>query len=202
MFSKIVLALAFLASASAFAPVNRAMPSRTMALNAGAVETLSTLQGPPIFWGSDGVLEGKEENDIKGYDTFATFTAALAASGVDLTAGEFTVLAPTDSGCAMVDAPDLTPDVVKYHIIPGKMMAGSIGSDCPTVNGKALTYKRFARQTFLDDAVIGIVPQGAATGCAYPVDVAADNCVIHTLDRVMDPAWTKVSGDAGLGGVQ
>ena len=33
-----------------------------------------------------------------------------------------------------------------------------------TLSGKAMTYKYFSRQTFLDDAVIGQVPQGAATG--------------------------------------
>ena len=169
---------------------------RGHALSAGAVDTLKGLQGPAIVWGSDGVLIGKEESDIKGYDTFEKFSAALVASGVDTTAGEFTIYVPTDSACDLVNSPDLTADVVKYHISPGKMPKGSIAGDQATLLGKDMTYKYFSRQTFLDDAVIGQVPQGAATGQKYPTDIAFDNGLIHTIAFVQNPAWTKVSGDA------
>ena len=198
-FSAIVLALA-LGAASAFAPLaSRSM--RKTVLNAGAADTLKGLQGPAIAWGSDGVLVGKDESDIKGYDTFNTFSAALASSGVDTTSGEFTIYAPTDSACALVNSPQLSPDVIKYHICSGKTPKDSIGADQMTLSGKAMTYKRFSRQTFLDDAVIGQVPQGAATGQVYPTDVQFDNGLIHTIAFVQNPAWTKVSGDAGQGGV-
>ena len=174
---------------------------RASALNAGVIDTLATLEGPAIVWGSDGVLIGKEESDIKGYDTFATFSKALQDSGVDTTQGELTIYVPTDSACALVNSPQLTPDVVAYHICPGRTPKGSIAGDQMTMTGKAMTYKYFSRQTFLDDAVIGQVPQGAATGQKYPTDVPFDNGLIHTIAFVQNPAWTKVSGDAGQGGI-
>jgi len=199
MLRAVILALA-LGAAAAFAPL-ASKPMRGSVLNAGAVDTLKGLQGPAIPWGSDGVLVGKEESEIKGYDTFEKFATALAASGVDTASGEFTIYAPTDTAVELVNSPDLTADVVKYHITPGKMPKGSIAGDQATLLGKDMTYKYFSRQTFLDDAVIGQVPQGAATGQSYPVDIAFDNGLIHTIAFVQNPAWTKVSGDAGQGGI-
>merc|ERR1711892_743013 len=36
-------------------------------------------------------------SDIKGYDNFGKFAAALTGAGIDLSSGDFTVLAPIDS---------------------------------------------------------------------------------------------------------
>ena len=69
---------------------------RTGALNANVQETLESASGPNLYWGSAGVLLGYEENEIKGTTDFKVFAAAAKAAGVDLTSGEFTVLAPTD----------------------------------------------------------------------------------------------------------
>jgi hypothetical protein len=60
------------------------------------LEDLATLQGPEMFWGSDGPALGFEESDIKGYDGFGKFVEACKAHGIDLS-GDITVLAPTDS---------------------------------------------------------------------------------------------------------
>ena len=96
---------------------------------------------------------------------------------------------------------ELTADVPRYHVAAGKINRDSIGGGVPILNGKSLTYKRFVRQAFLDDAVVGQVPQGAATGQVFPVDVAADNGVIHAIDMVLDPSWSKVDVESGLGGI-
>merc|ERR1712094_108503 len=55
------------------------------------------MEGPEIFWGSDGVLLGHDEADIKGYDNFDQLAAALSKEGVDLSGGEYTLLAPSNS---------------------------------------------------------------------------------------------------------
>lgn len=191
MFSRIVLALALLAGVQAFAPVSRAIP-RGRVLN--GLEQAAGLQGPAIFWGSDGVLQGKDENDIRGYETFTAFPAAVQAAGINLSQGEFTVLLPIDSACA---GKVLSREVCEYHIIPGKVPKGSIAGPTTSLSGKQHTYKYFARQLFLDDAVIGQVPQGAATGQTFPTDVDAGNVLIHTIDQVLDPAYTPVDLNAG-----
>ena len=122
------------------------------------------------------------------------FAAALASSGLDLS-GAITVLAPTDTACA---GKTLDAATLSYHIIDAATPRGSIAGDVMTRSGKALTYRYVARQIFMDDAVIGIKPQGAATGQTYPVDVACDGgAIIHALDQVLDTTYTKVDLSAG-----
>ena len=108
-------------------------------------------------------------------------------------------MAPTDTACAGKTLDEAT---LKYHILDTATPRGSISGDQMTRSGKALSYRYVARQIFLDDAVIGIKPMGAATGMTYPVDVSADGgAIIHGLDQVLDPAYTKaVYG--GIGGIQ
>lgn len=198
MFRLVALALA-LVGTSAFAPASfGARVARGSKLNAGVIDTLNSLPGPDIPWGSDGVLQGFDEAEIKGQDSFKVFAAALASSGLDVS-GAVTVLAPTDTACA---GKTLDVETLKYHILPAATKRGSISGDQMTTSGKALTYRYVARQIFLDDAVIGIKPMGAATGMTYPVDVDADGgAVIHGLDQVLDPKFTKaVYG--GIGGIQ
>merc|ERR1711971_557566 len=106
-------------TATAFAP--GAFNARNgMALNAVIAETLETLQGPEIFWGSEGVAAGFDEADIKGYDMFSKLSAALKENGVEIPDGEYTLLAPADSAFdkhAQNDGSPITADVLKYHVI-------------------------------------------------------------------------------------
>merc|ERR1711935_97381 len=199
MFSRaIVLALALVASATAFAPANfGARVVRGAALDANVLDTASTLVGPDIFWGSDGVLEGHDENEIKGQDGFGKFVAACNAAGLGATLagpGPFTVFAPTDAAmdaAAAVGRDTTSLAAMQYHVVNGAVSKGSISGDLATLSGATLTYKRFARQTFLDDAVVGAVPQGAATGSSYPVDIQCDNGVVHAIDQVLIPGYSK-----------
>jgi len=166
------------------------------------METATSLQGPGIPYGSAGVLEGFEENEIKGYDNFGLFVAAVEKAGLGdaLKSGEYTVFAPVDSAFANFKG-EVTADLLKYHVVPGKVSSGSIGKDIETLEGKSLTYSRKFRKTFLDDAIIGMGPSGAATGESYPIDVACDNGLIHAIDVVLVPGWTNAGADAGMGGV-
>jgi len=197
-FSRILLALALLGGASAFAP--RFVARQSTALNANIMQTVQTLVGPDVVWGSDGVLQGYEESDVKGQDTFMSFVQQVQMAGLTetLSSGEYTVFVPTDTAMA---GKQLTPDQLKYHVVPGRVPKGSIGGDLQTLQGSSLTYKRFARQTFVDDAVVGMVPQGAATGSVYPVDVQCDNGLVHVIDKCLQPGWVGADAEAGLGGV-
>jgi len=157
------------------------------------------------------VLLGHEENEIKGYDNLNKFVAAVDAAGLSSTLtgpGPLTVLAPTDSAFAACPFP-ITAEVLKYvlllfryifivpvrryHIIPGSVSVSSISGDQVTAEGSTLKYKRFARKTFLDDAIIGQGPSGAATGEVYPVDVQCDNGIIHTIDIVNKPGYQSLN---------
>jgi len=197
MFSKIIVALALLAGASAFAPM-ASRPMRAAVLNADLAETLATCQGPHICWGSEGGLEDPPigENEIKGYDNFGKFKEQMDKAGIDLSGGKYTIFAPVDS----LIKGDMAPEVVKYHIAEGEIPFGSISGSMKTLNGESLSYKRFARQTFVDDAIVGQQPNYGG-GPTYPVDIKADNGVIHAIQLILEPGWSQTGAEAGLGGI-
>merc|ERR1711861_60862 len=133
--------------------------------------------GPEIFWGSDGVLEGYDESDIEG-------------AGVDLSGGEYTLLAPSNSAFdkhnTEVGTP-ITADVLKYHVIEGKKSMDALNSDQKTLNGGTLTYYRKFRKNWLDYAIIGLKSEGPSKSSNWPSDVECDNGVIHAIDTVLVP---------------
>lgn len=162
------------------------------------MDTLAGLQGPGIMWGSDGPLENPpmEESDIRGQETYSNLIQALNAAGLAATLsgpGPFTLFAPTNSAITSGGAAPLTADNCAYHVVPGAYNKDAIGADLVTLQGESLKYKRFARQTFVDDAVVGLVPQGAATGVAYPQDIQCDNGVIHCIDKVLSTGYFSLN---------
>merc|ERR1711924_584376 len=174
--------------AAAFAPA--AAPEAATKLEATIPETLSTLEGPEIFWGSDGVLEGYDESDIKGYDNFDQLKAALDKEGVDLSSGTYTLLAPSNSAIAKHVTEAGTPidaAVLKYHVIEGKVALDGLTTDQKTLNGGTLTSYRKFRKNWLDGAIIGLKSEGPSKSSNWPADVECDNGVIHAIDTVLVP---------------
>jgi hypothetical protein len=90
--------------------------------------TLSTLEGPSICYGPQGILIGKEELEIKEYDNFDMFCDALQQTGLskilrDTSGPKYTVLAPVNSG--ILSYPEyLDEEILKYHIIKGDIYSG------------------------------------------------------------------------------
>lgn len=192
--------LAGLAVASALsvgtAPATRrvSLQARSTVSMAGDImATAKGLQGPVIFWGSAGVLVGKDESDVKGYDNFEKFVAAVEKAGLSDTlkgAGPFTVFAPTDAAFDDFKG-EVTADILKYHVVAGKVPLASIQGDLKTVEGSTLKYGRRFRKTFLDYAMVGITSSGASKGQVYPVDVECSNGLIHAIDVVLAPGTYK-----------
>ena len=187
--AKLALAL-LIAPVAAFAPSKGAAPAT--ALNANIVDTLKSLEGPEIFWGSDGVLEGHDESDIKGYDNFDKLVSALEGQGVSsaLSGGTYTLLAPSNSAIdkhnTEVGTP-ITADVLKYHVIEGKVALDNLTTDQKTLNGGTLTSYRKFRKNWLDGAIIGLKSEGPSKSSSWPSDIACDNGVIHAIDTVLVP---------------
>jgi hypothetical protein len=146
--------------------------------------TLSSLEGPGQVWGDMGIAEGFEENDLKGYENFGKFYDALNSLGVaaELSgAGPFTVFAPTDPAIATYETMrgPLTAEVLKMHIVPGKISS----SEVPTANLNSLAgplnYRYAVRKHFVNDAIIGEKTFGPYSD--YPIDVECSNGVIHSV---------------------
>ena len=186
--AKLALALALAPAVTAFAPAPAARSATQM--SASITDTLKSMEGPEIFWGSDGVLEGYDESDIKGYDNFDVLAGALESNGVDLSGGQYTLLAPSNSAIAKHNTEVGTPidaAVLKYHVIEGKVAMDGLTSDQKTLNGGTLTSYRKFRKNWLDGAIIGLKSEGPSKSASWPSDIACDNGVIHAIDTVLVP---------------
>jgi uncharacterized surface protein with fasciclin (FAS1) repeats len=183
-----------------FTPKHSAF-SRNTALNANIVDTLASLQGPGQVWGADGIDVGKGESDLKGYDNFSLFSARLASTGVAATlqgAGPFTVFAATDTAIQNYELRKgpITADVLNYCIVPGMVAASGVSSNpLKTLQGESLTYSRKFRKDFVDDAILGEKTFGAFSD--FPVDVACDNGLIHSVGILSVPGYVPVGGGVG-----
>eukprot|EP00523_Entomoneis_sp_CCMP467_P020157 CAMPEP_0168859124 /NCGR_PEP_ID=MMETSP0727-20121128/16658_1 /TAXON_ID=265536 /ORGANISM="Amphiprora sp., Strain CCMP467" /LENGTH=243 /DNA_ID=CAMNT_0008913923 /DNA_START=56 /DNA_END=788 /DNA_ORIENTATION=+ len=147
------------------------------------VASLQSLQGPGMVWGAEGVEQGKEESELKGYDNFDKFYNALQATGVaaELAAGgPYTIFAPTNSALEAYEQlkGPIDATVVKMQIVPGKMASSEVRGDLTSLAGP-LSYRYAVRKHFLNDAIIGEKSFGPYPD--FPVDVECSDGVIHAV---------------------
>lgn len=123
--------------------------------------------------------------------SFNTLAAALQAAGLVETLkgkGPFTVFAPTDEAFAALPAgtvenllkPENKAELVKiltYHVVPGRILAKDLA-------GKVTHAKTVQGQSLSIDGRQGVSVNSSRVITA---DVAADNGVIHVVDRVILP---------------
>jgi uncharacterized surface protein with fasciclin (FAS1) repeats len=123
--------------------------------------------------------------------SFKTLVAAIQAAGlVDTLKGEgpFTVFAPTDDAFAALpegtvedllkpENKDKLTAILTYHVVPGKVMSTDLSDDmmAKTVEGSEIKVD-------LDN---GVMVNDATVVTA---DIAADNGVIHVIDKVIMPS--------------
>ena len=153
---------------------------------------LKTLLAATVLSGA--LIGSAHANDIvdtaAGAGQFKTLVAAVEAAGLVETLkgeGPFTVFAPTDEAFAAL--PDgtledlLKPEnkdqlvaILTYHVVAGKVMSGDLKDDmtAETVQGGKVTID-LDNGPMVNDAKV-VTP-----------DVAADNGVIHVIDKVIMP---------------
>jgi uncharacterized surface protein with fasciclin (FAS1) repeats len=123
--------------------------------------------------------------------SFNTLVAAVQAAGlVDTLKGEgpFTVFAPTDEAFAALpegtvedllkpENKDKLVAILTYHVIAGKVMSTDLQDDmkAATVQGSEVTID-LDNGAMVNDAKV------------VTADIAADNGVIHVIDKVIMPA--------------
>jgi len=123
--------------------------------------------------------------------SFKTLVAAVQAAGLVETLkgpGPFTVFAPTDEAFAALPAGTvedlLKPEnkdklvaILTYHVVPGKVMSTDLKDDtmAKTVQGGEIKID-LDNGAMINDAKV------------VTADVAADNGVIHVIDKVIMPA--------------
>ncbi len=125
-----------------------------------------------------------------GAGSFNTLVAAVKAAGLVDTLkgpGPFTVFAPTDEAFGKLpagtvdsllkDIPQLKK-ILTYHVVSGKVTAADVVklTSAATVEGSNLKIDASSGSVKVNDATV-VTP-----------DVAADNGVIHVIDKVLIPA--------------
>ena len=187
---KLFVAATLFAGAAAFAPAGFSA-RRSVAVDGSIADELASLNGPEIFWGSEGVAAGYEESDIKGYDNFDKLVGALSDAGIDLsTGGPYTLLAPANSAFEKHvggGKGEVTADILKYHVIEGKKSLDALNVDQPTLQGTSLTAYRKFRKNWLDYAIVGLKSEGPSKSSNWPADVECDNGMIHAIDTILVP---------------
>lgn len=124
---------------------------------------------------------------------FTTLVAALQATGLDSTLADtessFTVFAPTDDAFAKLPAGTLDSlsneqltDILLYHVVPGKVMAGGAITVAQSSENMTETAKGDKVSLSFVDSLLFV--NGAKVSAA---DVMADNGVIHVIDNVIMP---------------
>jgi len=126
----------------------------------------------------------------KSTGTFTTLTAALDAAGKTSMLqekGPYTVFAPTDEAFAALPKGTveelLKPEnktklgkILAYHVLSGKVMAADVKTmKATTANGADLDVVVKDGKVTVNDATV------------VKADVAADNGVIHVIDKVLMP---------------
>lgn len=128
---------------------------------------------------------------------FETLVAAVKAAGlVDTLSGDgpFTVLAPTDEAFAKLPPGTveslLKPEnkeklaaILKYHVIPGKVMAKDVAGLSGKQAGTALAGSKLG--IMVDGGKVCFT--GKTTANVVKPDIEASNGVIHVIDTVLLP---------------
>lgn len=154
---------------------------------------LATAVALPAILAGQAVLAKDIVDTAVEAGSFNTLVAAVQAAGLVETLkgpGPFTVFAPTDEAFSALPAGTieelLKPEnkdrlvaILTYHVVPGKVMASDAAgktAELTTVQGGTLE---------VDGTGTGVTVQGASVTMA---DIAADNGVIHVIDKVILPS--------------
>lgn len=172
-----------------------AMPADTMA--DGATRTNPMVGGAEMF-PTKTIVENAMASPIH-----KTLVAAVTQAGLVDTlksAGPFTVFAPTDEAFAKVPKATLDGlmrpaqktvlgDVLKYHVVAGKMSAADLAAKITEGGGKAMlkTVNGQDLTATMSGNTITLAGADGSKATVTQADVNQSNGVIHVVDGVLTP---------------
>lgn len=165
--------------------------------NEPILNALGNMEGPSICYGHFAVLENKRELDIKEYDNFDAFKAAIDQADCTkllMGNGPFTVFAPTNTAIENFSG-ILTEEVIKTHIIPRDLYSDELEGKFETLSGHTVTCKTEFRKIYVDHALIGQLDNHTG-GTPYPTNAICENGVIHAINTVLTPGWKRAASDS------
>jgi len=108
--------------------------------------------------------------------------------------GPFTVFAPTNSALAGFNG-ILSEEVIKTHIISQDLFSDELEGEHETLSGHKVTGKNQFRKIYVDEALIGQLDTHTG-GTPFPTNVQCDNGVIHAINTVLTPGWSRCAMDS------
>lgn len=172
------------------------------AIALGTTSLIAAAQNPMVGGAAMYPTKNIVENAINSKDHTTLVAAVKAAGLVDtlMSAGPFTVFAPTNSAFAKLPAgtvdtllkpesKDKLTAVLTYHVVPGKISATMIAANAKahdgtatytTVQGGTLSFAKGSKGWTVTDA------NGGKANITI-ADVNQSNGVIHVIDSVMLP---------------
>lgn len=165
--------------------------------NEDILNALAYMEGPSVSYGHFAALENRKPTDIKEYDNFDAFKAAIDQADCSKLLrgnGPFTVFAPTNSAIQNFSG-ILTEEVIKTHIIPQDLYTDELVGKFETLSGHVLSGRYEFRKTYVDEALVGQLDNHSG-GTPYPTNVMCNNGVIHAINTVLTPGWTRSTMDS------
>ena len=189
--TRLALLVSLVAGPLAFAqkPADKATPEEELKTEP-AVKTEVVVPAEGTVVTEPAVIEGSLTDLVGDSVTFSTLTAALKATGLDVTLGGkdvFTLFAPTDEAFDKLPAGMLgklmLPEnkeklraLLLYHVVPGKVLAADLkDGEVTTMNGEKVKVDVDDDKIEINDAKV------------FSTDVAATNGVMHSIGNVMFP---------------
>lgn len=165
--------------------------------NEEILNALGNMEGPSISYGHFAVLENRKPTDIKEYDNFDAFKAAIdqaECTKILRGNGPFTVFAPTNTAIENFDG-ILTEEVIKTHIVPRDLYTDELEGEIETLSGHKLKCESKFRKIYADQALIGQLDNHSG-GTPYPTNVICHNGIIHAINTVLVPGFKHTVADS------
>lgn len=165
--------------------------------NEEILNALGNMEGPSISYGHFAVMENKKPTDIKEYDNFDAFKAAIdqaECTKILRGNGPFTVFAPTNTAIENFDGV-LTEEVIKTHIVPQDLYTDELRGEFETLSGHKIKCESKFRKVYADYALIGQLDNHSG-GTPYPTNVICHNGVIHAINTVLVPGYKPTVADS------
>ncbi|MDR6835036.1 MULTISPECIES: fasciclin domain-containing protein [unclassified Sphingopyxis] len=177
--------------------------TETTTVAEGEMAPVETAGANPMVGGAEMLPTKNIVENASASPIHKTLVAAVKQAGLVETlsgAGPFTVFAPTDAAFTQV-APvtrdgwmrpaqkEVLAGVLKYHVVPGKVMAADLAAQITAGGGKAVLKTADGQDltaTKNGDAIL-LTSASGNKATVTQADVGQSNGVIHVIDAVLVP---------------
>ena len=201
--TKHVLLAAMLGAGLALAGCNKTPEPPKTETDTTATGDVAAADGNPTVGGAEMLPTKTIVENASASPIHKQLVAAVRQAGLVETLsgpGPFTVFAPTDDGFAQIPAvtrdgwmrpaqKDVFADVLKYHVVPGRLTAADLAAKIDAGGGKAVLKTLDGQDltaTKSGDAII-LTSASGNKAAVTQADLGQANGIVHVVDAVLLP---------------